>query len=145
MQDQESECRQTCASRGWTVRKVYSDNSIGASRHSLKDRPQWKKLKAELRAGDVLVVWEASRTNRDLEEFVELRNLCAELQVPLSYAGRVLDLSLGDDRFTGGLDALIAERESEQIRTRVLRGKRRAAAEGLPFGRPPWGYYAPSP
>lgn len=140
VQDQEKECRALCERNGWEVRKVYCDNDIGASRHSLGDRPAWKRLKADLRSGDVLVVWEASRAQRDLEEYVTLRNLCAQLSVPLSYAGKVLDLTLGDDRFVGGLDALLAEREAEVIRTRVLRGKRASAADGRPSSRPPWGY-----
>jgi DNA invertase Pin-like site-specific DNA recombinase len=140
--DQESECRSFCNVKGWPIRKVFCDNSIGASRHSVKERPQWKLLQKDLRSGDVLVVWESSRAGRDLEEFVELRRLCADLGVPLSYGGRVLDLTLGDDRFTGGLDALIAEREAEQIRTRVLRGKRSSAADGRPMTKPPWGYVA---
>ncbi len=135
----------TCERNGWNVRKVFSDNSISASRFSVKDRPEWKKTKSELRAGDVLVVWEASRAQRDLLEFVELRDLCAGLGVQLSYSGKFLDMTLGDDRFVGGLDALIAERESEQIRVRVLRGKNAAAAEGRPPGRAPWGYYSPRP
>lgn len=139
-QDQEKECRQECERNGWPVRAVFVDNDIGASRHSGKERPAWATLKSELRNGDILVCWEASRPQRDLEEYVLLRNLCAELNVPLSYAGRVLDLTLGDDRFVGGLDALLAERESEQIRTRVLRGKRGSAAAGRPSTRPPWGY-----
>lgn len=141
VEDQERECRQVCEREGWPVRAVYCDNSIGASRYS-GDRPQWRRLKGDLRKGDVLVVWEASRAQRDLQEWVELRSLCAELQVPLSYAGRVLDLTHGDDRFTGGLDALIAEHESERIRTRVLRGKRASAAEGRPMTKAPWGYRA---
>jgi site-specific DNA recombinase len=97
-------------------------------------------MKAELREGDVLVVWESSRAGRDLAEHVALRQLCSETNVPLSYSGRILDLSKGDDRFVGGLDALVAERESEQIKERVLRGKRSAATAGRPSTRPPWGY-----
>ncbi len=136
---QERECRAVCERNGWTVRAVYCDNSIGASRFSA-DRPEWKRVKADLRRGEVLVVWESSRAQRDLEEFITLRNLCAEKDVRLSYQGRVLDLSEGDDRFTGGLDALLAERESEYIRKRVLRGKLDAARSGKPPSRPPWGY-----
>lgn len=142
--DQERECRAECDRRGWPVRALFCDNSISASRYGSR-RPEWEKLKTELRQDDVLVVWEASRTARDLEEFVSLRNLCAEKGVALSYSGRVLDLTLGDDRFVGGLDALIAERESEQIRVRVLRGKRAGALEGRPAGRVPWGYRVASP
>jgi site-specific DNA recombinase len=141
VEDQLRECRQECDRNGWPVRAEYCDNSFGASRYS-GDRPEWRRLKGDLRKGDVLVVWEASRAQRDLQEWVELRSLCAELHVPLSYAGRVLDLTSGDDRFTGGLDALVAEYESERIRTRVLRGKRASAADGRPMSRPPWGYIA---
>ena len=142
--DQERECRAECERRGWPVRKVFCDNSISASRYGNR-RPEWERLKTELRQGDVLVMWEASRAARDLEEFVSLRNQCSELDVPLSYGGKVMDLALGDDRFTAGLDALIAERESEATRVRVLRGKRAGALEGRPAGRVPWGYRIVSP
>lgn len=141
VEDQERECRRECERNEWPVRKVYCDNSIGASRYSA-DRPQWRKLKTDLRKGDVLVVWESSRAQRDLAEYVLLRDRCAELDVPLSYAGKLLDLTDGDDRFTGGLDALLAEHESERIRSRVLRGKNASAAEGRPYGKAPWGYRA---
>ncbi|MCV7423002.1 recombinase family protein [Mycobacterium yunnanensis] len=138
--DQEKECRAVCERNGWPVRKVFVDNDRGASRYSAKGRPAWEALKTELRAGDVLVCWEASRTQRDLEEYVRLRNLCSALSVPLHYSGKLLDLNSGDDRFVGGLDALLAEREAELIRTRVLRGKLSAATDGRPSGKPVWGY-----
>lgn len=139
VEDQERECRAECDRRDWPVRAVFCDNSIGASRYS-PDRPQWRKLKGALRKGDILVVWESSRSTRDLAEYVLLRDLCASLEVSLSYAGKVLDLNEGEDRFTGGLDVLLAEREAEVIRIRVLRGKRSAAEKGRPNGKPPWGY-----
>lgn len=139
VEDQELECRAECARRGWEVRAVYCDNGISASRYG-RSRPQWEQCKASLRADDVLVLWESSRAQRDMAEFVTLRDVCAEMGVLLSYSGRVLDLSKGDDRFTGGLDALLAERESEVFRERVLRGKRAGVAAGRPAGRIPWGY-----
>jgi site-specific DNA recombinase len=144
VEDQERECRAECDRREWPVRAVFCDNSISASRYGNR-RPEWERLKTELRQGDVLVMWEASRAARDLEEFVSLRDQCAELNVPLSYGGKVMDLALGDDRFAAGLDALLAERESEQIRMRVLRGKAAGALEGRPAGRVPWGYQKVSP
>lgn len=139
VEDQERECRAECRRRGWKVRAVYTDTGISASRYG-KHRPEWERCKDDLRSDDVLVVWEASRAQRDLEEFVRLRNVCAEKKVLLSYSGRVLDFTNGDDRFTGGLDALMAEHESERLRERVLRGKRSAAAAGRPTGKVPWGY-----
>jgi DNA invertase Pin-like site-specific DNA recombinase len=138
VEDQERECRAECLRRGWEVRRVFCDNSIGASRYS-RPRPQWEALKRDLRKGDVLVIWEASRAQRDLAEFVLLRDQCEELGVQVSYSGRLLDLSDGDDRFMGGMDALMSEREAEMIRKRTKRGKLSAANDGRPYGRAPWG------
>lgn len=140
VQDQVAECRAWCKARGLEVAEVYIDNDIGASRWSGKDRPAWAKLKEDLRQGEMLVVWEASRGYRDLEEFVVIRNLCVEKGATLAYSGRVLNFAESDDRFIGGLDALLAERESEKIRERVLRGQRSSVADGRPHTRPPWGY-----
>lgn len=138
--DQEGECRAVCERERWDVAEVLVDNDRGASRWSLKDRPEYRRLQQLLKPGDVLVTWEASRAQRDLAAYVTLRDLCAERGVLWSYSGRAYDLTKGDDRFGTGLDALLAEREAEQIRERVLRGKRAAALAGRPAGRPPYGY-----
>jgi site-specific DNA recombinase len=142
--DQERECRAECERRKWPVRRVFSDNNISASRYG-GSRPAWERLKRELRKGDVLVTWEASRSARDVAEHIRLRDVCEELGVPLSYSGRLLDLADGDDRFFGVLDAAYAERESEQISKRTLRGKSAGALAGRPAGRVPWGYRVTSP
>lgn len=140
--DQERENRNWCDTNGIPVEQVFCDDGISASRYSRKTRDAWEELKAHLRPGHILVACEASRAARDVEEWAAFRNLCAQHKVPFAYNGRVLDLTSGDDRFVGGLDALLAERESEQIRDRVLRGKRGAALSGTPPSRPPWGYRA---
>ncbi|MDV6309948.1 recombinase family protein [Gordonia amicalis] len=138
--DQERECRTICERNGWDVAHVLTDNDIGASRWSSKDRPAYRQLADTLQPGDVLVTWEASRAQRDLNAYVQLRDLCAERSVQWCYSGRLYDLATGDDRFTTGLDALLAEKEAEQIRERVLRGKRSAAIAGRPAGNWPYGY-----
>lgn len=140
VQEQERECREWCERQGWDVTNVLTDNDIGASRYSGKDRPAYRELMATLQPGDILVTWEASRAQRDLAAYVELRDLCAKLGVRWAYTGKVFDLTDGDDRFSTGLDALLAEKEAEQIRARVLRGKRSAALEGRPHSFPPFGY-----
>lgn len=137
---QEAECRAVCEREGWTVADVLVDNDAGASRWSGAKRPSYDRLADTLTAGDVLVTWEASRAQRDLAAYVQLRDLAAERGVLWSYSGRTYDLNRGDDRFGTGLDALMAEREADQIRERVLRGKRDAAQAGRPAGRPPYGY-----
>lgn len=139
VEDQERECRQFCERNDRPVRALFTDDGISASRYG-KHRPAWEAMKAELRKGDVLVTWEASRATRDLAEYVSLRDLCAERGVLFSYGGEVLDFSHGDDRFSGGLKILLAEQESEQLKARVRRGKRSSAIAGRPSTRPPWGY-----
>lgn len=140
VQDQERECRALCADNGWTVRDVYRDNDIGASRFSGKERPGWEKLKSELQSGDILAVWEASRATRDMDEFMKLRVLGVGLGLTLAYSsGDVIDMSTPEGRKRATNDAVDSEYETERLSARVLRGKRTSAAEGRPYGRPPWG------
>jgi site-specific DNA recombinase len=140
--EQEAECRQVCAREGWTVTRVFVDNDRGASRHSRSVRPQYLALREFLAAGgaDVLVLWEGSRAQRDVRDYVSLRDLCADRGIRYSYSGRTYDLTRTDDRFSTGLDALLAEREADVTRDRVLRAVRANAAKGRPHGKLAYGY-----
>ena len=141
--EQEQECRDTCARNGWDVAEVLTDNDVGASRYSrVKDRPAYDKLKKALKAGDVLVLWEASRASRTLDGYTELRDLCAERGVLWNIGGTTYDPSKSNDRVMTGIRAILSEDESHQIRERVLRTNRARAKEGLAHGRIPYGYRA---
>lgn len=140
--DQIKEGKEECLGRGWTVVRMFQDNDRSASRHASKERPEYDKLIDYLRAGhaDVLVTRESSRAQRDLDVYVELRKICADIGVLWCYKGRVHDLRRTDDRFTTGLDALLAEREADEVKDRVVRGQRGSADAGRPPGRCPFGY-----
>jgi site-specific DNA recombinase len=138
--EQEAECRTECERRSWPVADVLIDNDRSATRFATKDRPEYSRLRTILQPGDVLVVWEASRAGWSLDHYVDLRRLCSERGVLLSYAGRLYDMDDGDDPFATGLDALIAEREAEDIRKRIVRAHRANLAAGKPHGRVPHGY-----
>jgi site-specific DNA recombinase len=140
--DQEKEGRRWCEDNGYTIAWVIVDNDLSASKGA-KERPGYVKVKANLTGTDpvdVLVAWESSRLQRDLDMYVEMRNLFENSNTLLSYNGRLYDMSRIDDRFTTGLDALIDERYSGEIRKRVLRSVRSRIAKGLPHGRLPFGY-----
>jgi DNA invertase Pin-like site-specific DNA recombinase len=139
--EQELEAREVCAHNDWIVAEVVTD-STGASRYSKGTRSGWARAKALVESGavDVLVTWEASRAQRDLTAYVELRDLCARSGVLWSYSGRTYDLATTGDRFTTGLDALLAEREAGEIAHRVQRAIRANAVEGKPHGRRLYGY-----
>ncbi|WP_200216139.1 recombinase family protein [Micromonospora coerulea] len=142
VEEQEADCRAVCEREGWQVVRVFSDNDRSASRYAKKERPEYQALRAFLEAGkaDVLVMWEGSRAQRDLEAYLSLRKLCQAQGIGYSYSGRLYDLSRTDDRFTTGLDALLAEREADLTRDRVLRAVRANAAAGKPHGRLLYGY-----
>ncbi|MGH8239741.1 MAG: recombinase family protein, partial [Steroidobacteraceae bacterium] len=58
------------------------------------------------------------------------------------YSGRVYDLTKGDDRLTTGVQALIDEHHSENVRDAVLRAQRANARDGKAHGKIPFGYRA---
>lgn len=142
VESQEEECRAYVERQGWTLVRVFDDNDRSASRYARKPRPGYVQLKNFLTAGgaDVLVMWEGSRAQRDLRDFLALRDLCAERGIGYSYSGRLYDMNRTDDRFSTGLDALLAEREADVTRDRVLRGMRAAMAKGRPHGKLLYGY-----
>jgi DNA invertase Pin-like site-specific DNA recombinase len=139
---QEKECRAYCKRMGWEIVDVLQDNDKGASRHSKKDRPEYRRLRDVLEPGMVLVTWEASRAQRDLKVYAELRDLCADRGVKWAYGGSVYDLNTSDGRFTTGLHALLSEHESDKTHERVLRDFRDAALKGRPHGKIIYGYRA---
>jgi DNA invertase Pin-like site-specific DNA recombinase len=140
--EQAAACRTDCDRNGWSVVKVLTDNDRGASRWSRADRPAYAELTTLLASGtvDVLVTWEASRAQRDLAVYVQLRDLCSGHGVRWSYNGRAYDLADDDDRFATGMDALMSEREAGLTRKRVLRSVEARAASGRPHGQLHDGY-----
>jgi site-specific DNA recombinase len=136
------ECRKWAAREGWDVVDEVRDVDRSASRHARRRREGWDGVTARLQAGaiDVLVTWEASRAQRDLEQYAELRRWCEQTGTRWAYSGTVYDLAERSDRFRTGLDALVAEDEAGRISERVRRGVAAAAANGRPHGRLLYGY-----
>lgn len=141
-QEQEAECRAWAAKEGWEIVGVESDVSRSASRYARLDRPGFQRLRERMARGeaDMIMAWEASRNSRKQSEFIELRDSCREARILMAYNGRVLDPSRTDDSFTIGLDGLMAERQSDETRDRIMRAMRANAVAGRPHGRLTYGY-----
>jgi DNA invertase Pin-like site-specific DNA recombinase len=141
--DQAAEGREAAACRGWVLAAEYSDGT-SASRFGRKVRQHWLSLLADLDAGllDVVITWEPSRADRDLETWVAFVSRCRA-------KGALVHLVTDDDTLdprnpshwhrliTGGVDAAM---ESEKVSRRTRRGTARAAAAGKPHGPAPFGY-----
>lgn len=142
VEQQRAECEAFCAREGWDVVEILTDNDRSASRYAKGTRPAWEQVKQIIAAGeiDALVTWEASRAQRDLTAYAELRTICARHGVKWAYSGTVYDLADRSDRFRTGLDALVAEDEVERTSERIRRSTRAAAKAGRPHGRRLYGY-----
>ena len=141
--DQLAESRDAAAERAWTVVAEYTDG-VSASRFGTQVRRGWRRLLADLDAGelDAIVAWEPSRADRDLETWVAFVAKCRTRGVLVHIVG---DGDTLDPRspshwhrlISGGVDAAM---ESEKISKRTLRGVATAAAAGAPHGDVPYGY-----
>lgn len=134
--EQERECRASCDREGWPVAEVLTDNDLSASRYARKDRPGFTRLCEIVGPGDIIVVWESSRLSRDMKVLIELRDLCMERGVALSYSGQVVDVA--DPKFI--IDGMMSEQEAWKARDRVQRAHRANLAAGKPHGKLAYGY-----
>ncbi|WP_307834758.1 recombinase family protein [Paractinoplanes lichenicola] len=130
-------------SHGWSDAGSFTDNDRSASRHATKGRPEFELLIEAVRSGkgDVLVIWEMARKERDLAVYVQIRDMCVEAGMYFWLVGGVLfDLRDKNDRMMLGFQAVQAEWMADSIRDNVLRGIVGAAEAGRPHGKITYGY-----
>ena len=141
--EQEGECRAWADREGWQVTRVITETG-SASRYarSTHARTKWPEVTTAIASGDydILLTWEHSRATRQLDEYAQLRALCAAHAVLWGYSGAVYDLTQRSDRFRTGLDTLMSEDESARTSERVQRAVRARAQAGAPHGKLPYGY-----
>jgi site-specific DNA recombinase len=132
-----------CETEGWRERR-YQDNDISASRYSRKDRPGWSRLVADVRAGLLSVVWlwESSRGDRKLYEWVGFLELCRELDVRIYVETHEQLYSMRNARHMKTLaeDGIANAYRSDEDSLRIKRNAAASARKGLPNGRPAYGY-----
>ncbi|WP_131104064.1 recombinase family protein [Ornithinimicrobium sufpigmenti] len=141
--EQEAECRAWATREGWTVTRVITETGSASSyARSTRARTRWTDVTTAIASGDhdILLTWEASRATRQLDEYAQLRALCAAHDVLWGYSGTIYDLTDRGDRFRTGLDTLLSEDESARMSERIRRAVRARAREGRPHGKLPYGY-----
>jgi site-specific DNA recombinase len=127
--------REVAAREGWQATEF--EDKISASRFGNgKARPDYEAMLAGIDAGQfgVLVIWEASRGSRELEQWAHLLNACrrAGCLIHVTSHHRTYDMAEGRDWRTLAEDGTDSAYESEKISLRVTAGK----AEGREAGRP---------
>ena len=112
--------------------KVYQEVVSGAK----TARPVLDDLLANLRQGDVLVVWKLDRLGRSLNHLVALTNELIERRVGLVSLNDPIDTMTAQGRLIFNIFASLAEFERDLIRERTQAGLVAARARGRTGGRP---------
>jgi DNA invertase Pin-like site-specific DNA recombinase len=144
--EQDGDLSRDAEEYGWQVGDAYTDSGIGASKFSRKRRGNFESLIEDLKSdrfgARVLMVWEVSRGSRQVEEWLELLNLCAQRGVFIwvHTHGRLYDPNNGKDRETLLTEAVKAESQAWEISQRTTRAGKANVTEGRPSGPCPYGY-----
>ncbi|CAM5607616.1 hypothetical protein GCM10010329_17100 [Streptomyces spiroverticillatus] len=134
--------RATSDELGTVVVGEFIDDDRSASTYRDRDREEFERMIDAVEASelDIVIAYGSSRLQRDVEIYARLRNACARHGVLWCYGGKVYDLTNKDDRFRTGLDALIGEREVDELRDNVMRTLRANAVSGRPHAQAAYGY-----
>lgn len=116
------DCTELAASLGWEVVEIYQDNDVSAV--SAKPRPAYRRLLADIQAGEVNAVaaWHADRLYRrmrDLEELLEIVR-SHKTQIATVKAGTI-DLTTDSGQLIAEILASVASYEGRAKATRWKR------------------------
>jgi DNA invertase Pin-like site-specific DNA recombinase len=111
--------------------KIYQEKVSGMQ----TCRAELSKLLAQLRAGDVLVIWKLDRLGRSLPHLVELTQELLEKEVGLQSLSDPIDTTTAQGRLVFNIFASLAQFERDLIRERTMAGLASARARGRLGGR----------
>lgn len=133
--------REWCSREDVAVVAEHRDDNRSASRGA-RERPGYAQVRALVEKGavDLLVLWEASRSTRDLEEFTSLINMCVDRGVALVVSGARYDPASVEEWLPLILQGVMAEAEARRIKKRNQDSVDTNARRGTPHGRVPYGY-----
>jgi len=144
IEEQNKANQDECDRHGWTITERYEDPGLSASRFATKDRPDYRRLLADIKADklDVVVLWESSRGNRELAGWAQFLNACRQSQtkIYITTHGRLYDMANGRDWRNLAEDGVDSGYESEKTSMRVRRTVAARMTAGEPFGHCPYGY-----
>ena len=112
--------------------RIYQDVAGG----SKTARPALDEMLAQLRSGDVIVIWKLDRLGRSLKHLVELVGELLVRKVGLLSLNDPVDTTSAQGRLVFNIFASLAEFERELIRERTNAGLAAARARGRVGGRP---------
>ena len=132
-----------CEIKGWQPVEFYIDNDKSASNG--KQRPQWERLLADIKAGkiDAIAAWDQDRGWRMMHELEELRRFFTSLgrEVKLATTGQgEIDLYSPTGVLTAQIKTAVSEHEIAMMKVRMKRAARQRAERGVPKWKHAFGY-----
>ena len=134
---------QRAAALGWTPETIATiDEDQGRSGTSAVHRPGFKKLVAEISAGQIGIVMalEASRLARSSADWHRLVEICSVTRTLLADDGAVYDPRDPNDRLLLGVKGTLSEAELFTLRCRLHEGRWNKARRGALIRSLPVGY-----
>lgn len=113
--------------------RIFSEKISGKS----SERRELKKLQAQLRPDDIIIVTKLDRLARSLADLVSIMAELNEQGVGFKSLGESIDLCTPAGRMQMGLFAIVAEFERELIVQRTMDGLKHARSRGRVGGRRP--------
>lgn len=142
-QRQREDTAALCEVKEWTVAEYYVDDDRSASNG--KDRPEWKRLLADIKAGkiDAIAAWDQDRNWRMMHELEDLRKFFTSLgrEVKLATTGQgEIDLYSPTGVLMAQIKTAVSEHEIAMMQVRMRRAARQKAERGKPQWKRAFGY-----
>ena len=130
---QREDCEEIARQRGWKVVETYVDNSISASKRTVR-RPAYDRMVADHAAGkfQALVCWDLDRLTRQPRQLEDWIDAAEERGLKLVTANGEADLQTESGRMFARVKAAVARSEVEHKAQRQTRAARQRADLGKP-------------
>lgn len=133
---QREDCQQIAAERGWDVVETYVDNSVSASKRTVR-RPAYDRMVDDFKAGrfDALVCYDLDRLTRQPRQLEDWIEAAEERGLKLVTANGEADLTTDAGRLFARIKASVARAEVERKSARQTRAALQRADRGkVPAG-----------
>ena len=112
---QRADCLRIIRERGWTLTQEYVDNSVSASKRTVR-RPAYDRMVQDYDAGlfDALVCWDLDRLTRQPRQLEDWIERAEERGLVITTANGEADLSTDGGRMYARIKASVARSEVER-------------------------------
>ncbi|MDY0911312.1 recombinase family protein [Rathayibacter festucae] len=136
VQRQREDGEKIAAARGWTIVQEYKDNSISASKRTVR-RPRYEEMVRDFEAGqfDALICWDLDRLTRQPRQLEDWIDAAEDRGLVIVTANGEADLGTDSGRLFARMKAAVARSEVERTSARQTRASLQRSEMGkLPRG-----------